>query len=138
MEPPDNTPHLAKAARYAALHAELETIKLRVSVIEDEMKALRAELRAVVPQGADTLVLTTPDGARVRVTPTTRDVYSPTTGRADMFWTWAKLNGRFDLVQRRLSSEGVEAYAVENGKYPPFVEHLVTHDTRITVTKPAR
>ena len=138
MEPTEDAPHMAKAIRYAELHAELEAIKLRTSVIEDEMKTLRADLRAAVPQGADTLVLTTSNGTRLRVTPTSRDVYSPSIGRADMFWTWAKMNGRFDLVQRRLSSEGVEAYARDNGSYPPFIEHLVTHDTRITITKPAR
>ena len=134
MNEPD-TEAISLAEEYAALHAEMEDIKLRTSVIEGRMKQIRAALRSAVPAGVDTFVMTLPSGTRLRVTPTTRDVYSPSTGKSEFFWQWVTLNGRFDLMQRRISVEGVENYAKAQGSYPPFIDRFEHVDARITVTR---
>ena len=130
-----STEAISLAEEYAALHAELDTIKLRTAVLEDRMKQLRMQLRSAVPAGVDTYVMTLPSGTRLRVTPTTRDVYSPATGKSEHFWQWVALNARFDLMQRRISVEGVETYARERGSYPPFIDRHEHIDARVTVTR---
>lgn len=136
MDTPTPTP-AQLADEYAALDRERDALALRTAAVEDRMRQIKKDLSRVVPEGVDTLVITAPGGAKLRVTPTETDIYSPATGKADMFWQWVRINGALDLVQRRISTTAVADYAKTHGHLPPFVDRITKRDTRITVTQPA-
>lgn len=123
------------AELYADVKTRHEALKLQLDVLEVELKRLKARLLAAVPEAVDTLVMTTRSGTKLRITPTTTAAYSPAAGNSEMFWQWAKINNRFDLVQRRVSSTGIVEYAEQHGAYPPFIEKHDIRDVRITLTK---
>lgn len=125
------------ADEYAALDRERDTLAVRTAAIEERMRMIKKDLSRIVPDGVDTMVLTGMSGAKLRITPTTTDIYSPATGQAEMFWQWVRINNALDLVQRRLSSTAVVDYAKVHGCLPPFVDRISKRDARITVTQPA-
>lgn len=125
------------AEEYAALDRERGALAVRTAAIEERMLQIKKDLSRTVPEGVDTMVITAPGGAKLRVTRTETDIYSPATGQSELFWQWVRINGALDLLQRRISTTAVAEYAKTHGRLPPFVDRITKRDARITVTQPA-